>query len=710
MDVLVGHGRAVDSSVDAVQVERADGLTRRAMAAVGVGVGVGVFVASAVVLAVEGPVLANAQTVCNATFVLAGVLLVVRRPGHRLGPVLMLSGIGFELLFAVDALSHRLAAGGRVEAASWVAWAFAWMLHPVSWLTCVLILIFPNGRTDGRWSRRLVWAMVAVAAILVPITLFVPPALLPQRFDDPFPHPFLDTDVAESVNIMFQPLGILLPLGALIGTVIAVGRLRRSEGVERRQNQWLVFALAVYIPLSVLNVFVAPLGHVPGGSDFVDAIGFMLIPVAVLIAVMRYRLYEIDRIVTKSVVYVGIAVVATIVYAGIVVIPLLVFGDSERGNPGLALPIVATAVVALLFEPLRRRLLGGASRLVYGDRSTPHEVLSALTDQLAQAGVADSLDELAALLGAGTGAEVATIWRLAGADHTVDGHWSRVGVDPSPAAPASGTRADDTVASARVRHGGDDLGLVVIRKAPDDPVSRSDRELLHDVAGGAGLVMHNAGLNRELERRAAEVRESRRRLIAAQDAERHRLERDLHDGAQQEIVALKVKLGLAEAIATREGAHDIAARIHQLASSTQEAVDAMRAVAHGIYPPLLEAEGLGPALASLARTSPLPLTVDVTVDERLSRSLEATVYFCVLEVLNRARDAGATAVVASAGRTQHELVLTIDHDGPGLDLTILDDRVDAAAGSIVRRADTVGGHGPAITCRLPLAHDQVQVA
>ncbi len=698
MDVLVGHGCAVDSSVDSVQVQGEGALTRGELSAVGVGVVV--FLASAVLLAVEGPVLANAQTVCNGTFVLAGLLLVVRRPGHRLGPVLMLSGIGFELLFAVDALSQGLAADGRGVTASWVAWAFAWLLHPTSWLTCALILIFPKGRADGRWSRRLVWAMAAVAAILVPTAFFVPPALLPQRFDDPFPHPFLDADVADSVNAWFRPLGVLLPLGALIGTVIAVGRLRRSEGVERRQNEWLVFALAVYIPLSFYNVLVDPLGHVAGGSDFVDAIGFILIPIAVLIAVMRYRLYEIDRIVTKSVVYVGLVASATIVYAGIVVVPILVLGESDgEGVPGLLLPIVATAVVALLFEPLRRRLVNGANRLVYGRRSTPHDVLSALTEQLAESETADNLDELAALLGAGTGAEAVTIWRLDGHGRTVDGHWSREGVDAAPATFADDARAaDDTVASAPVRHGGHELGVVVIRKAPDDPVSRVDRELLDDVAGGAGLVMRNVGLNRELERRAVEVRESRRRLIAAQDAERHRLERDLHDGAQQEIVALKVKLGLAQAIATREGAEDLAARIHKLAISTQDAVDAVRAVAHGIYPPLLEAEGLGPALASLVRTAPIPLRVHVEVDHRLPRPLEETIYFCVLGMLHGAHDAGATSVSAavSVGDGPDSLVVTLGHDGPAFDVTPIIDRVEAASG-IVEATDR-----GAMACRLPL--------
>lgn len=291
---------------------------------------------------------------------------------------------------------------------------------------------------------------------------------------------------------------------------------------------------------------------------------------------------------------------------------------------------------------------------------------------------------------------MATIWR-AGHDNrvaTVDGHWSADGPGPAHPDPDS---ADDTVASAPVRHGGEQLGVVVIRKAPDDPISPNDLELLADVAGGVGLLMRNVGLNRELERRAADVRASRRRLIEVQDAERRRLERDLHDGAQQEIVALKVKLGLVQTIACREGADELGAKIEKLAAATQDAVDAMRAVAHGIYPPLLEAEGLAPALASLARSAKLELTVDVDLDGRPPRTVEQTVYFCVLETLHRANDAGASTMRVTITAAAGEMMLAIEHDGPALDLTPLTDRVDAASGTIEASSPTT------VICRLPLA-------
>ncbi|MFV0317205.1 MAG: histidine kinase [Microthrixaceae bacterium] len=728
MDALATQRELAHTGLDGKPAETTRTVTRRAELMVGIGVVA--FLASAVLLALLGPPLANAQTVANGAFVVSGTLIVLRRPGNRLGPVLFVTGLGFEALAGVDALAWSLAADGHIRTASWIAWSVTWILAPVTLANVAVFLIFPTGNTETPWRRRLLAVPVAITPLLIVGYLFAEPVIIPQRIQDPLPHPFIGGDLPSTLTPFVYVVGFIPGLIAtLAATVIAIVELRRLDGIRRRQNQWFVLALAVYWPIAFINVAFDPLADLEGGGLLLDAIGFVLLPIAVLIAVLRYRLYEIDRIVTKSVVYLGLAASATIVYAAIVVVPLLVFGNSEGDGPGLVLPIIATGVVAVLFEPLRRRLVTGANRLVYGERSSPHEVLSALTVRLADADTTGSLDDLAALLGAGTGATQATIWSGVAPAHHVVGRWSRtadgddkpganlsesrgpsessgppessetsesIRTQPGDDTVASDTVTSDTVASAPVTHGGEVLGEVVIAKPPDDPVSPLDVELLHDVAGGAGMIIRNVGLNAELEQRTVEVRESRRRLIAAQDTERHRLERDLHDGAQQEIVALKVKLGLAQTIATREGADDIATKIEDLAGSTQDAVDAMRAVAHGIYPPLLEAEGLGPALVSLRRSAPLALTVDVALEDRLPRSAEQTVYFCVVETLQRLHDVGATTATARLAVNDDELCLTLDHDGPVVEVVAVTDRVDAAEGSV--EVDPDGR----ISCRVPL--------
>jgi signal transduction histidine kinase len=171
-------------------------------------------------------------------------------------------------------------------------------------------------------------------------------------------------------------------------------------------------------------------------------------------------------------------------------------------------------------------------------------------------------------------------------------------------------------------------------------------------------------------------------LVAAQDAERRRLERDLHDGAQQQVVALKVKLGIARTLAEREGADSVAGLVASLSDTTQEAVDGMRAVAHGIYPPLLEAEGLDAALASARRTVAIP--VDITAERigRYDRSVEESIYFCVLGVVAEAADAGATRVTVRLHGGPEVVRFSVEADSAVGDLVAVEDRVDALNGTV----------------------------
>jgi signal transduction histidine kinase len=233
---------------------------------------------------------------------------------------------------------------------------------------------------------------------------------------------------------------------------------------------------------------------------------------------------------------------------------------------------------------------------------------------------------------------------------------------------------------------------------------------LADVAAASGLLLRNISLNSELEQRAADVRASRRRLIAARDAERHRLERDLHDGAQQQVVALKVKLGIARTIAQREEADEIVTRVTALADETQQAVDALRAVAHGIYPPLLESEGLEAALRAVERTSPIDLTVSADGLGRYGREAEETVYFCVLETVERARMSGASAVCATVVASGADLVVNLDIGGGAteLDLTPITDRIEAAGGTFTLEEGSCGDSR--ITSIVPVSQTTLEPA
>ncbi len=637
-----------------------------------------------------------ASMLANGAFVAVGTLLMVRRPGNVIGPLLAVTGLGWNVMIAADVTAEGLLDSGQETSASWVAFVFATPSTVLLWLFIPLIVLFPHGRVPSVASRRFLQVTGVWAFLVSVFSAFTSPALL-----DPtallYEHPFVEDDLARSLADVYLVLSAPIVLLQIVVAVLLVRRYRTSGPIERRQIGWVAYAAITWLVISLINVFISPLGTEDRAFLLLDGIGFVLVPLAIGVAIFRYRLYDIDVIISKSVMYLGLLASITAVYAAVVVVPLLVIGASDGDGPGLLLPIVATAVVAVLFEPIRSRMQRWANRLVYGNRSTPHEVLSRVTARLAESAGA-STDELARLVAMGTGAEHAVVSIVTESGTIPSGHWS-----VNASSTAALTESGELTAVVDVLHDGERLGTVSITKPPNDPITPADRELLDDVAASAGLLLRNIRLNKELEDRAADVRESRRRLIEAQDRERHRLERDLHDGAQQQVVALKVKLGIAKTVAQRENAPDIADHLIGLADISQVAVDALRHVAHGIYPPLLESEGLEPALRAVGRTSALPIELNAVDIDRYARSTEETAYFCVTETLERARMSGATSArVAVAGRNG-DLITSIDLGSldTELDLRAVADRLDAAGGSLMIEDEP--DRGRCVVSSLPVA-------
>jgi signal transduction histidine kinase len=242
-----------------------------------------------------------------------------------------------------------------------------------------------------------------------------------------------------------------------------------------------------------------------------------------------------------------------------------------------------------------------------------------------------------------------------------------------------------------VLHQGELLGALTVSKRRGESLTPIEGKLLEDLARQAGLVLKNVGLTADLQRRLIELRGSRQRLVAAQDEERRRLERNLHDGAQQNLVAIKVKLGLAEMLAIKDPqkARDL---ISALKVDTSEALETLRDLARGIYPPLLAEQGLEAALQAQARKATLPVTVQVDGVGRYPREVEAAIYFCVLEALqNVQKYADASSVLVRLSDLEGNLEFEVRDDGRGFDqtsvvrgagLTNIDDRLDALGGRL----------------------------
>ena len=335
-----------------------------------------------------------------------------------------------------------------------------------------------------------------------------------------------------------------------------------------------------------------------------------------------------------------------------------------------------------------------ANRLVYGQRATPYEVLSEFSGRVAETYAADEvLPRMARVLQEGTGAELATVWLRGSAElRPAATYPADLGMHEALAM-RNGTLPAllEATRAVEVRHQGELLGALSVSKRRGEGLTPIEEKLVNDLAHQAGLVLKNVGLSADLQARLEELRASRQRLVSAQDMERRRLERNLHDGAQQHLVALKVKLGLAEMLLARDPAK-AAATLEQLKGDADEALETLRDLARGIYPPLLADKGLVVALESQARKATVPVRVEAEGVDRYAQDVEATVYFCVLEALqNVQKYARASQVVVRLRGDDGTLHFEVEDDGVGFDaatmrkgagLTNMSDRVDALGGSV----------------------------
>ncbi len=632
-----------------------------------------------------------------ALFAVLGAVIVAKRRGHVIGWVLVAIGafntirelVDVYLLFTLGDVNRGTVTPTFDEfpVQLTVLAVFGWAWVPsLGALAIALPMLVPDGRLlSSRW-RPLAILGVAATVLLTAVQALV--------------------EVVHIPTLVEVSAGILMGLAMLASLVPLVLRFARSRGTERQQLKWVFYGLAFCIPLLALGV----LGYYFGIGGYFIIAPFVILPTTITIAVLRYRLYDIDIVINKTVVFVVLAAFITGVYAVIVVGMGRLLPIGER-NLGLA--IAATALVAVAFEPVRVRVQHWANRLVYGRRATPYEALAAMTSRIGDSTDADSvLAEAARLLAEGTGAGKAVIWVAQEGLLMPRATAGDLAVDPAPVRLLDGQlpALPGVDLAQAVRHDGQLVGALTLTKRPGEGVSSADRRLVEELAGQAALLLANTRLRSRLSERLEELRASRQRMLAAQDRARRALERDLHDGAQQELVALKVKLGLARTIATREGATRLATQLAEIATVADQAVDTLRDVARGIYPPLLESEGLAAALSAQGRRADLAVTALDRAAGRYPREVEATAYFCAVEALNNAvRHAHAEHAHIELDATDSTLTVTVTDDGTGFDpdatlhgsgITHMTDRADSAGGTLT--VTSRPGHGATIALALPV--------
>jgi signal transduction histidine kinase len=630
-------------------------------------------------------------------FPVVGLLIALRRPGNRLAWVLLAVGVATFVPFE-EYGAHAVAAG--LPLGDWALGFASWTWVPLIGLAGIFVpLLFPDGHLPSpRPSSRWRWFARAVAAgmVLTSLTILLNPGSLA---DSGYPHvrnPFGVEALRPVIGVGYVFL-ITIPLGIIGAAASLLVRYRRTDPTERLQIRWFALAAVVvavgYAIAMALSFVDAPW---VGTVESVSITLFALLPIAIGVAVLRYRLYEIDVVVRKTVVVAAIAAFFTLVYVAIVG----GIGALVQAHATTVLSFAAAAVVAVLFQPALIWARRFADRVVYGKRATPYEVLAELGQNLAGTYAADDVvPRIAKVLGEGIGARRVRVLVTVGDGMRELAVWPDGAEHDTP---------DQHVVD--VFDAGEVLGALAVTMPPNDPIDPPRARLIDDLAAQAGLALRNVRLAAELQARLDELTAAQRRIVAAQDQERRRLERNIHDGAQQQLVALSVKARLVRSLVGRDDEH-ASQLLEQIGADTQEALDDLRDLARGIYPPLLADKGLAAALEAQARKSPIPVRVSPDGVGRYDQPVEAAVYFSILEAMqNAAKYSGASRVSVRLVQSNGALTFEVEDDGAGFDpdetgygtgLQGIADRLSALEGSLdVRSAP---GTGTEVRGKVPVA-------
>jgi signal transduction histidine kinase len=678
-----------------------------------------VLAAALVLLGLDVPVMGAGRVAVYAVGALAvavsagiGCLIATRLPANAIG--WLLSVIGLSLVVSMFGELYALwglaVAAGSLPAAGLAGWLSVTAVVLTFGLLLFVVLLFPDGRLPSRRWRPVLWVLIvvlvaAVAEQLQEGTVGGATGALPAAGVADYPNPLGVFPAGGVVWLVFVVSGAIGMVAAVLVVVSVFVRRRGASAELRQQLAWLAYVAVLTVILFVLWLLTGLWG--PGNELAVAVVWALLwltpvvgIPVACAVAVLKYRLYDLDIVVRKTVVAGLVAAAFTAIYAVVVAGVGAVTGHAGSS----ALTFAAAALAAVALQPVRARAKLLAGRLVYGRRATPYEVLSDFADGIAGAFPADEvLPQMARMLTEATGAERAEVWLGSGTAERLEATWPPAAVTADPPA-GSVTGAGGRTQTFAVDHRGERLGALRVTCSAGEPLTPAGERLVRDVAAQAGLVLRNVAL-------IGDLRASRQRLVAAADEARRGLERNLHDGAQQQLVALRITLGLAREAAG--SSPEVAEMLAQTEQQAAEALKELRELAHGIYPPLLADLGLNAALEAQARKAAIPVTVEAPGVGRYPREIEAALYFCVLEALqNVAKYAQAPAARVTLCHDGRFLAFTVEDDGKGFDqattpagsgLQGITDRLAALSGTI--DITSTPGHGTRVTGRVPAAHD-----
>jgi signal transduction histidine kinase len=617
---------------------------------------------------------------------MTGASLLWRLPWHPLATVLLFFGLAQSFFGFCNGWVNLAAATLQWDAPLIEGALFA--VQQLSWFTMLAIplvlVLFPDGRLPRvAWLRGTAVLAIALATVPALVLVMGPPIELWKTFGQPDPRVVRwaafqwGVRLPDGVWSLISGIGVVgLLSGVALAAVVLVGRFIRAEGEERQQLRWLMWGGLIFSGGLVLGYLLLPY-HLGQG---LIVLGTIVTCWAILVAVTRYRLYSIDRLVSWTVVY-GI-LIAAVVAVDLILIALVGQLVGEQ--------LIATAsmiVVFAVYAPLRERLLGWVNRLVHGRRGDPYGVMSSLSLRLEDA--VDTDDQLMHIAGSVARAFASPYVRVS-VDQP-DGR-RQIATHGEPLEPAD---------AMPITYRGETIGRIEMAPGRRPRMSTRDERLLADLVRQAAAAVRATALSQELQA----IREQ---LVLAREEERLRLRRDLHDGLGPTLGAVGLRLEAARNVLGSD-ADKAAALLDSAASDVSDAVSDIRRLTYDLRPPALDDLGLVRATEHQCARFDATLTADA-VPEVLPPAVEVAAYRVVGEALTNAhRHASAAAVTVMLRGEVGALVVEIADDGTG----IADDAtMGVGLRSMHERAEELGGSlsvtgrpggGTLVRARLPMA-------
>jgi signal transduction histidine kinase len=621
------------------------------------------------------------------SLVVGGVVLLLRRPGHPIGELLVLTGTAaFVLPQIVESLTLEVFERSGAQAWMWApVWFSRTLVNAGVVLATTLIVLLPDGRFRYPRERRFiagVWIVVVFPTLVVLANEFV----ATSEFSFPGLSAIRSGLFIESLQPygpIFDSLNALVPLVFLGAIALLVMRYHSAATRERKQIRWVLFAGVVVILFGMVPSILADLGVFPRPEDrstvqtVLATLSIVLLPASIVVAVMEPHWIDVDIVIRRSVVYGALSLVILVVYIAIAAS----VGVAAGAGLGLSVEVavVLTVVIAILFQPARHRIQALADRWVFGARPTKYE---AVTDFGVTIEQATEPTELLPRL-------VETIKRA------VRLTWVTVSLDDGSRA-ESGVVTGEPVLRVPLGAGDEQFGEIVCGPKSEGRVGDEEIQLVRTLAGQLALAVRNARLAG--------------RIVNAAESERRRIERNIHDGAQQELVALVARLGLARSAAAQGGlSPDV---IDEMRLEAQQILSELRELAQGIHPSVLSDGGILEAVEDRCARLPLEVTLETSEGLRARRfgdNIEGAAYFFVTESLaNVLKHANATHATISLTFDDGRLLLGVADDGRGFDpdttpdggLAGLRDRIRALGGTVTIASRP--GRGTRVTASLPV--------